>query len=197
MENTTLPEHKGYNVLVVTTIDEVFQAQTNFKGGKFILNGIHCGRSFTKWKLFEQNITCVGCGISGSYAAVESKENANTPHINLWAVTKDGRHVLMTKDHIKPTSKGGSNDFSNLQTMCRDCNVRKGNSTKPKSTSRPKSTKGSNTGATTREIKHYHFSSYFSLHVVKVDKKDAFANVFMLKIPKKNINFSFSFGGQK
>jgi uncharacterized protein YkuJ len=186
---TTLPKHKGYNVVAVATIDEVFQAQKSFKGGKFTLNGIHCGRNFINWKLFEQNIKCVACGISGSYAAIES--NGGTPHINLWAVTKDGKHVMMTKDHIKPKSKGGSDDFSNLQTMCRDCNVRKGNGDKPESI------KTSNSGAAVTETKHYHFSSYFSLHMVKVDKKSSFANIFTLKIPKKNINFSFTFSGQK
>ena len=33
----------------------------------------------------------------------------------------------MTKDHILPRSKGGIDDISNYQTMCKPCNEVKGN----------------------------------------------------------------------
>ena len=38
-----------------------------------------------------------------------------------------GSYSDLTVDHIYPRSRGGSNDPSNLQTLCRGCNSDKGN----------------------------------------------------------------------
>ena len=32
----------------------------------------------------------------------------------------------MTIDHIYPKARGGSNDLSNMQAMCKECNQKKG-----------------------------------------------------------------------
>lgn len=34
--------------------------------------------------------------------------------------------LVLTIDHIKPVSLGGSDDFENLQILCRPCNTKKG-----------------------------------------------------------------------
>lgn len=76
-------------------------------------------------KLFFRNHVCVKCGIEGQYFAMECNGNDN-PHFNLYAL-KDGKEILITKDHILPKSLGGKDVISNYQTMCFSCNQEKGN----------------------------------------------------------------------
>jgi 5-methylcytosine-specific restriction endonuclease McrA len=42
------------------------------------------------------------------------------------ACLKCGSESKLTIDHVVPISKGGSNDFSNLQILCEKCNSLKG-----------------------------------------------------------------------
>jgi hypothetical protein len=43
-----------------------------------------------------------------------------------WECVTCHRHADLTVDHILPLALGGTNDLSNLQTMCRSCNCAKG-----------------------------------------------------------------------
>jgi len=82
-----------------------------------------------KLQTFKENgIRCRVCGCKGSYFAKEKYAAEPYFHLNLYAM-KDGKEVLMTKDHILPVVKGGRDRLNNFQTLCIDCNKKKADST--------------------------------------------------------------------
>lgn len=85
------------------------------------------GNSQRYQTFFTKGITCVCCGIEGKYFAKEKTIHDKSYHLNLYAIDKNGKEVLMTKDHILPKSRGGKDHIDNYQTMCINCNVAKGN----------------------------------------------------------------------
>jgi len=99
--------------LKIFSIKEVF-SYTQFKNQKRV--------DYFKKK----GTVCVSCGCVGIHFALELFENGRMA-INLYGINSDGVERLMTKDHIIPKSKDGSNDLKNLQTMCYECNSKKGN----------------------------------------------------------------------
>ena len=65
----------------------------------------------------------------------KGKRGSVTPSRREFVYARDGYRCvgcgeedrsLLTLDHIKPKCKGGDNQVENLQTLCRDCNCRKG-----------------------------------------------------------------------
>lgn len=77
-------------------------------------------------QVFKQNLCCVSCGVAGSIFRLQRQPNrSEAPHLNLYGF-KEEKWVLMTQDHIKPRSRGGKDCLQNLQTMCTECNERKG-----------------------------------------------------------------------
>jgi hypothetical protein len=75
-----------------------------------------------RYRLFQQNPTCVSCGLTGNKFILENPPGEFTAHFNFYA-EEDGRNVLMTKDHIKAKSYGGADSLDNYQTMCQHCNA--------------------------------------------------------------------------
>jgi hypothetical protein len=67
----------------------------------------------------------VTCGLEGSFFALEKAPGQIPYHLNLYALNAAGEEVLMTRDHIHPQSKGGTESLSNAQTMCQPCNLGK------------------------------------------------------------------------
>jgi 5-methylcytosine-specific restriction endonuclease McrA len=55
------------------------------------------------------------------------KDRFDTPHTTVWKKKRP------TFDHIRPRTKGGSDEAENLQLAHADCNKRKGDSWNPKS----------------------------------------------------------------
>lgn len=97
-------------------------------------------------ELFRHDPRCVSCHRIGSIWLLQAHHKNDRPHLNLfhvedkmsieeakilagnqWRSIVNGL-IMLTKDHIIPTSKGGPTTWDNLQTMCSICNGAKGNS---------------------------------------------------------------------
>ena len=81
--------------------------------------------SSVRLRTFKKSTECVCCGRQGTIMGLDLPIGQTRPHFNLYCL-EDGAKVLMTKDHIIPKARGGKNHISNMQTMCQQCNVSKG-----------------------------------------------------------------------
>jgi len=74
---------------------------------------------------FALGTRCIACGLEGTIWAMEKHGGAERYHLNLYGLDKDGKEVLLTKDHIIPKKHGGPNLLSNYQVLCKPCNYNK------------------------------------------------------------------------
>lgn len=90
---------------------------------EFIINGEKYLVKINSKKLFvfKKSLICCSCGIVGDRILLQQVKD-ESPHFNLYSGS-----ILMTQDHIIPLSKGGPDSLDNLQTMCFNCNSKKGN----------------------------------------------------------------------
>ena len=79
-----------------------------------------------RYQTFWRSPMCKCCGLYGTVMLLELPKDRTTPHFNLYA-RREGELVQMTKDHIKPKSRGGEDHIDNMQTLCARCNELKGN----------------------------------------------------------------------
>lgn len=87
--------------------------------------GVLCGFGSNRVKTFIKGTSCIDCGISASYFAIQRRHAYMDYHLNLYALGLHGNEIMMTSDHIQPKSKGGSDGMFNRQPMCKPCNGRK------------------------------------------------------------------------
>jgi hypothetical protein len=85
-----------------------------------------------RYRLFkEKGVKCVHCDLEGKFFALEKQsklgkyDNGDKWHFNLYGYNENGDEVMLTKDHMKPRSKGWKNNLDNYQTLCQNCNSKK------------------------------------------------------------------------
>ena len=75
-------------------------------------------------KVIAHNPKCAICGAAATKVFLCKSEDKGNYSLCFYT-EKNGKLILLTKDHIIPRSQGGGNGMSNLQPCCQACNVTK------------------------------------------------------------------------
>jgi hypothetical protein len=128
-----LPNGKIRKLDRIYSIEEVL-SKVNSKKKKdsgHVFDGDLIYMNSLRYHTFLKGVKCMcgdpECHIVGRYFRKERTNHTPRYHFNLYGIDADGSEVLMTKDHIIPSSRGGKDVINNLQTMSEPCNMRKGN----------------------------------------------------------------------
>jgi hypothetical protein len=119
---------KGYEVLGRLRPDEVLPS-TGATAPSEIFFDQEVKMTSLRYQTFVKSTKCACCGIVGTVMLLEMPSNGGKicrPHFNMYA-EREGELIQMTKDHIRPKSRGGEDHIHNMQTMCHVCNELKGN----------------------------------------------------------------------
>lgn len=100
-----------------------------------LLRGVVVSRP-NGWKLFSslhaegRPIQCWCCGIKADrWVSTRGRhDKQGGTGLNLFALDNVGHPVLLTRDHIIPSSLGGMDVVDNLRIACEPCNGKRGNS---------------------------------------------------------------------
>ena len=120
---------KRYSINEVFSIigkDNLVEDHVNHSGRKksIVVEGYDVYvKSLRYMTFYQKGVKCACCNRTGNYFKLDGDANTKRRHFNLYS--EDG--VLMTKDHIIPKSLGGMDIIDNMQTMCVECNAKKGN----------------------------------------------------------------------
>lgn len=124
----------GYEIYKKYTAEEVYESiKNNTIPDKIIFHEKDFKDSLKRISILKELIdrdgkNCKGCDLESQYFA-SGKDKSNRWHLDLYSKVGDQKHMF-TIDHIYPKSKGGKNDITNYQLMCKYCNEQKADSAK-------------------------------------------------------------------
>jgi len=102
------------------SVEELFSLLNEGKQSTPINGREYLFKNFPRLEVFQRDgCRCICCGLVGTKAILGGQA------IGIYAI-KNGKYIPITLDHIIPRSRGGPTSSENLQTMCKICNLIKG-----------------------------------------------------------------------